>query len=173
MQTLSLIEGHPVLDLGRVFFLALAAFEDRGALLERKGEHADRRILVKCRVAGHNVALNKELTVDVIPHVLGTDADLDVSACHVICAAAAQEERISPGTENLVDRLPLDRLSGKDILDQLSRFQVLQNGVAVLIQSGRECHGSAPARGEHPLHIAGLILFSQLADVFCDFIFLD
>ena len=88
MKSLALVERHPVLHLGRVFLLALASAQGCRALFECQRENACGRILAQSGIPGDNVTFNKERAVNIIPHVLGADADLDIGAGKVIRAAA-------------------------------------------------------------------------------------
>ena len=173
VQALSFVEGHPVLHLGGIFILALAAPQCRRALFKGEREDAGSGILAESGISGHYIALDKECAVNIVPHVLGTDADFDVCAGQIICAAPSQIQRVSPGTQVLIDRFALHGFPREDILCELLCFQVFKDRITVFIQSCRECDCGSQGSLENAVHIAGLILFRKLADVFRDLILLD
>ena len=90
-----------------------------GAFFESEGEDAGRSVLVERGISGDNIALNEKRSIDVIPHVLGTDTDFDISACQVIGPAALQEEGVPPCAQSLVNRFTFDGFSGENILSEL------------------------------------------------------
>ena len=173
MEALALVEGHPVLDLGGVFLFAFAAAEGRGALLEGKGEGAGLSLHVLDSITGDDVALDNELSIDIVPHVLGAEADLDVGAGQVVHAVPAQIEGVSPGAVVHIDRLAGDVLSRQDLLGELRRLLVLQDGVPVLIERRGDGDLGPQAGVEDAVPVAGLVLLRQLVDVFRDLLLPD
>ena len=164
MQALPLIEGHPVRDLGLVLPVTLAAGQDGGALLVGQREAPCLRAPALRHVAGDHRAVQIQLAVPVIPHVLRGQIHLDVGPGHIVLAAAPQVIGIAPGIRLIIDGLPLHRLPGLDVLVKLLRLLVLDDRVAVIVVLGGDLNILVKGRVERAVEIPRIVFGREIAD---------
>ena len=170
MQALSLIEGHPVLDLGLIPVGAVAATQDRRALLIGQREYACLGAAALGSVAADDGCLHEYFTVLIEPQILGGQIDFHIGACQIILAVPSQIIGVAPGVLFIIDRFSADFLSGQDILLQSVDLLLLNDGIAVFIISGREMDLVPVMIDEGPLPVSGIIPVLQALYEFRDLI---
>ena len=119
MQTLSLIERHPVLDLRLVLILALASGQHGRAFLIRQRETAGLGSVILRHIAGDTGTFCVKLPVLIEPDVLRREIHLNISSRQVINTVSVKIIGISPGIRFQIDRLPGDMAPGFYILTPL------------------------------------------------------
>ena len=116
VKSLPLVERHPVLDFGGIFLLALAALQGSGTLFEGEREDSGGSSLIQRDITCDDIALEEKSSVQVIPHVLGPDADFDVGPVQIVHAVPAEVAGIAPIVVAQINRLPLHGLARENVL---------------------------------------------------------
>ncbi len=167
MQSLALIEGHPVLNLRRVAAAAAGgvAGQRPRALLPCEREAAGLGLLAVGHASGHQITLHDQGAVLVEPHMLRREIHFHIRTGEIVGAFPREINRIAVVVGRIVDRLPGRVLPGLKILLNLRLLRLRRDRVAVLVVAVRDRDRQSARRAERTAGVPRVVLRGKLRHI--------